>query len=196
LAHASDKGKPGAKINVRGSSAFIAGFDAGWIVEKYDDTGTVVLSADRLKDADLEDMPPLHFCLKKIDLGEGKSGAALEAVEGVKARSKLGKFARQDSDQPVVDTLIKAQAVGFLKGFTHQQMAEVMNGPRPAALPMGASEERHNKFAEEDNAWQSAVNKTYERIRKRVQNIDSIAGLGSMGAENPGSQRNVWHWHL
>jgi hypothetical protein len=196
LAHASDKGKPGAKINVRGSSAFIAGFDAGWIVEKYDDTGTVVLSADRLKDADLEDMPPLHFRLKKVDLGEGKSGAALEAVEGAAARSKLGKFARQDNDQPVIDILINAQATGFLKGFTHQQMAEAMNGPRPAALPMGASEERYAKFAEEDNAWQSAVNKTYERIRKRVQSVDSIAGLGSMGAEAIGSQRNVWKWHL
>ena len=59
-------------------------------------------------------------------------------------------------------------------------MAEALQGPMPA---------------EEKIKWQTEVNQCRERIRKRVQNVETIPSLGSKRATGIGATQNEWHWH-
>src|SRR5262249_7431994 len=64
---------------LRGSTAFVAGFDAVWCMEKNETTKTVKLEAEYLKDAD--DLKPFCFRLEQVYVeGMQGSGAVLEPV--------------------------------------------------------------------------------------------------------------------
>jgi hypothetical protein len=88
------------------------------------------------------------------------------------SHDRRGKFAKIRDDAAILTILKREGASCFDKGLTHQEVA-VRLAPDP-----------------------DEVSKIYERLRQRTKNIDSLAGLGSRGAESPGSQRNYWHWHL
>jgi RecA-family ATPase len=81
LAHAPKDKK--TEVDVRGSGAFVGGFDAVWTVEKNDFNGVVEFDGLWFKDS--EKLGPFYFKITKVIEGGENKGAVLEM-------SSLGEF--------------------------------------------------------------------------------------------------------
>ena len=182
LAH---EGKTEGK-GVRGSSAFVAGFDAVWHLDANKDNRTAMLEAEWLKDA--EDLGPHCFRVETVYVEgmENGKGAVLRWIDI--ASHKPGKDAREASGALLfqIRALLSDRGIHDQhSAWTHSVVAEhLMPTPRPP------KDENSNIQLE----WETGYRKLYTRVANAIRGNDAK----QMGDRHviEGGRPPVWVWYL
>ncbi|MGH7047563.1 MAG: AAA family ATPase [Stellaceae bacterium] len=182
LAH---EGKTEGK-GVRGSSAFVAGFDAVWHLDANKDNRTAMLEAEWLKDAD--ELGPHCFRIESfyVDGMTNGKGAVLRHIDLKEYRSPKETKEASDSILFVIAELLRARGIhNFCGGLTHAQVAEaMMPTPRPG------KDENVNVGL----AWETE----FQKLRTDVNNACRSKQAKQMGAKEVAQRGRdaEWHWFL
>lgn len=164
LAHSSDKEK--ASKGIRGSSAFGAGFDSVWLLEKNDKNGVAKLDPYLMKDGDLADFPPLCFKLQPETVAGMKNGkgAVLVLVE-------LGEFvgSGETSTEKVGEGLVRHMLLRGKRYGTENALTE-----KNLALDLAGLEPKED---ETQLAWETRLKQTEAGLRAARSNRAWAKGL-------------------
>lgn len=129
LAH-SGKGDGAAARGVRGSSAFTGGFDAIWYLEANKENRTAKLEAMWLKDAD--ELGPHCFRVEPISVAGMGMGAALRYLPLTEYKDPENRSAEAASLRMRIRVLLaEEKIIGWKRGLTHAQVAELLLPPKP-----------------------------------------------------------------
>ena len=176
VAHASNKDRAN-QTDIRGSSAFAAGMDSVWATQKNDANKCVMVFHKWAKNT--AEMPPIYFQLSEVEVKGLGTGAVLESVPEAQWKKGVAAAERAETDEAIKAVLYATKADAHPRGFTHREMSERLNGPKPEGDTSGD--------------WETAVIKCKDRLRKR-KDLEKT-GLGSSRAMSGGTQVE-WRWHL
>jgi hypothetical protein len=183
LAHAGkDDGR-----GLRGSSAFTAGFDAVWKLERNKSTGITKLEATHLKDAD--DLGPYGFRLHEVHVEGGKS-AVIEWHDVSDSWTRRQPAGSGESDAEIEITLRVRNAVDWIRGLTDMQLAEIIVGECTSHDPTEIAEYKNKvkacyKRLHSPHLWDQKV----ERWGPRDGKLGSCSAFQS-------DAKSEWRWHL
>jgi hypothetical protein len=182
LAH---EGKTEGK-GVRGSSAFVAGFDAVWHLEANKDNRTAKLEAEWLKDAD--ELGPHCFRMESVyveGMTDGK-GAVLRYLNLADYKPKKDTSEVSSAMRMQITELLRARGIHTIEvGWTHAQVAEAL---MPTARPS------RNENINSQLGWDTE----YQALRQEVRNVIRSKEGKRMGAKKVAQIGHAleWHWFV
>jgi hypothetical protein len=182
---------------VRGSSAFVAGFDAVWHLEANKENRTAKLEGEWLKDAD--DLGPHCFRVEPVYVEgmENGKGAVLRHINlsDYKSPTKGRLEHPGESDDAIMRHLRARNASNWYCGLTDRALAEIIIGPIEMWAPDESGKKDHGAHLRE-------IERCYDRLRGRHRRHPTKGNygpfdnkIGSMSTGAGGSQLE-WRWHL